>query len=35
LSALISFEIIDPGTGKTELLTGDQCLVFFLGGTVE
>ena len=29
---LASFEIVDNRTGKTEVLSGDQCLVFFLGG---
>jgi hypothetical protein len=29
---LTSFEIVDNSTGKTVLLTGQQCLVFFLGG---
>jgi hypothetical protein len=30
---LASFEIVDNSTGKTVLLTGQQCLVFYLGGT--
>jgi hypothetical protein len=30
---LASFEIIDNSTGKTVLLAGQQCLVFYLGGT--
>jgi hypothetical protein len=30
---LASFEIVDNSTGKTVLLTGQQCLVYFLGGT--
>jgi hypothetical protein len=29
---LVSFEIVDNSTGKTVLLTGQQCLVYFLGG---
>jgi hypothetical protein len=29
---LASFEIVDNSTGKTVLLTGQQCLVYFLGG---
>ncbi len=29
---LASFEIVDNSTGKTVLLTGQQCLVFYLGG---
>jgi hypothetical protein len=29
---LVSFEIVDNSTGKTEVLSGHQCLVFFLGG---
>jgi len=29
---LTSFEIVDTRTGKTEVLSGQQCLVFFLGG---
>ena len=29
---LVSLEIIDNATGKTELLAGNQCLVFYLGG---
>jgi hypothetical protein len=29
---LVSFEIVDNSTGKTRVLSGDQCLVFFLGG---
>jgi hypothetical protein len=30
---LASFEIVDNSTGKTQVLTGQQCLVFFLGGS--
>ncbi|MCI0390279.1 MAG: hypothetical protein MOB07_16135 [Acidobacteria bacterium] len=29
---LTSFEIVDNSTGKTTVLAGQQCLVFFLGG---
>jgi len=29
---LASFEIVNNSTGKTEVLSGQQCLVFFLGG---
>jgi hypothetical protein len=29
---LASFEIVNNSTGKTEVLSGNQCLVFFLGG---
>jgi hypothetical protein len=29
---LASVEIIDNMTGKTEVLMGHECLVFFLGG---
>ena len=29
---LSSFELVNKTTGKTELLSGEQCLVFFLGG---
>jgi hypothetical protein len=29
---LVSFEIVNNSTGKTEVLSGQQCLVFFLGG---
>ena len=29
---LASFEIVDNSTGQTQVLSGDQCLVFFLGG---
>jgi hypothetical protein len=32
---LISFELIDNITGKTEVLSGQECLVFFLGGIQE
>ena len=30
-----SFEIVDNNTGRTEVLSGNQCLVFFLGGVPE
>ncbi len=30
-----SFELIDNLTGKTEVLSGQECLVFFLGGIPE
>jgi hypothetical protein len=30
-----SFELIDNVTGKTEVLSGPECLVFFLGGIPE
>lgn len=30
---LVSYELVDKGTGQTQVLSGDQCLVFFLGGT--
>ncbi|HYV05476.1 MAG TPA: H-X9-DG-CTERM domain-containing protein [Blastocatellia bacterium] len=29
---LVSFEIVDNRTGKTKVLSGQQCLVFYLGG---
>jgi hypothetical protein len=29
---LVSFEVVDNSTGKTRVLSGNQCLVFFLGG---
>jgi hypothetical protein len=29
---LVSIEIVDNSTGKTQVLSGPQCLVFFLGG---
>jgi prepilin-type processing-associated H-X9-DG protein len=29
---LVSFEIVDNSTGKTLILAGQQCLVFYLGG---
>ena len=29
---LASFEIVDNSTGKTVVLSGQQCLVFYLGG---
>jgi hypothetical protein len=29
---LVSIEIVDNSTGKTQVLSGQQCLVFFLGG---
>ena len=32
ISDLVSFEIVDDNTGRTVVLTGQQCLVFFLGG---
>jgi hypothetical protein len=32
ISNLVSFEIVDDNTGGTVVLTGHQCLVFFLGG---
>jgi hypothetical protein len=30
-----SFELVDNLTGKTEVLAGQECLVFFLGGLPE
>jgi hypothetical protein len=30
-----SFELVDNLTGKTEVLSGQECLVFFLGGVPE
>jgi hypothetical protein len=30
---LASFEVVDNSTGKTVTLSGQQCLVFYLGGT--
>ena len=35
LSNLISFEVIDNSTGKTVVMSGQECLVFFLGGTAN
>ena len=32
---LASFEIVDNRTGKTQVLEGQQCLVFFLGGVPD
>ena len=32
---LASFEIVDNNTGRTEVLSGNQCLVFFLGGVPD
>ena len=32
ISDLVSFEIVDDNTGGTVVLSGHQCLVFFLGG---
>jgi hypothetical protein len=32
---LASFEIVDNRTGKTRVLLGQQCLVFYLGGIEE
>jgi prepilin-type processing-associated H-X9-DG protein len=32
---LATFELVDNITGKTEVLAGHQCLVFFLGGMEE
>jgi len=32
ITDLVSFEVIDNRTGKTEVLSGQQCLGFFLGG---
>ena len=32
---LVSYEIVDSGTGKTMTLAGQQCLVFFLGGEAK
>ena len=29
---LASFEIVDNRTGKTVILSGQECLVFYLGG---
>jgi hypothetical protein len=29
---IASFEIVDNNTGRTEVLSGSQCLVFYLGG---
>jgi prepilin-type processing-associated H-X9-DG protein len=29
---LVSYELVDNSTGQTQVLSGDQCLVFFLGG---
>src|SRR5262245_38832920 len=33
MTNLISFEVVDLSTGKTVTLSGQQCLVFYLGGT--
>jgi hypothetical protein len=32
LTSLVSFEVVDNSTGKTVMLSGQECLVFFLGG---
>jgi hypothetical protein len=32
MTNLISFEVVDLSTGKTVTLSGQQCLVFYLGG---
>jgi hypothetical protein len=32
LTDVISFEVVDNSTGKTVVLSGHECLVFFLGG---
>jgi hypothetical protein len=32
ITSLVSFEVVDKSKGKTVLLTGQQCLVYFLGG---
>lgn len=33
ISDVVSFEVIDNNTGRTVTMSGQQCLVFFLGGT--
>lgn len=32
---LASFELVDNSTGKTQVLQGQECLVFFLGGSPD